>query len=101
MQFIPAGEAHPAMHFAGGRTVVPVEFFPPPVKMVLSVPFCLVEQRIDDLSGSGGIVELRSAQTEGPLLPPVRSALGQSAFGSQQPSHTSIIGDFIERSIPV
>ncbi|KGU96890.1 hypothetical protein X885_2129 [Burkholderia pseudomallei MSHR4372] len=46
------------MHFAGGRAIVSVEFFAQPVKVVLPEPFRLVEQRIDDLASSGGVIEL-------------------------------------------
>jgi len=58
VELVPAGEAHPAMHFAGGRTVVSVELLAQPMKMVLSESFCLIEQRIDDLASGGGIIEL-------------------------------------------
>lgn len=39
-------------------SVVSVEFFAQPVKVVLPEPFRLVEQRIDDLASGGGIIEL-------------------------------------------
>jgi len=57
MQFVSAGEAHPAVHFARRWAVVSVEFFTQPVKMVLSESFRLVEQRTDDLASSESIIE--------------------------------------------
>ena len=55
MQF---SKAHPAVHFAGGRTVLSVKFLAEPVKVVLSEPFCFVQQRVDNLAGGGGVIEL-------------------------------------------
>jgi hypothetical protein len=58
MQFVAACEAHAAMHFARGRAVISIKFLAQPVKVVQSESFRLVEQRIDDLASSGGIIEL-------------------------------------------
>ncbi len=46
------------MYLASRWSVVSVELFAQPVEVVLSESFRLIEQRIDDLASSGGIIEL-------------------------------------------
>lgn len=58
VEFIPARETHPAVHFASGRPVISVKFFAQSMKVVLSQAFCFVQQRVDDLASGGGVVEL-------------------------------------------
>jgi hypothetical protein len=66
MQFVPPREAHPAVYFAGWRSVISVKLFAQPMKVVLSESFCFVQQCVDNFASGGGVVEILDVAGDDP-----------------------------------
>jgi hypothetical protein len=66
VEFIPARETHPSVHFASGRPVISVKLFAQSMKVVLSQAFCFVQQSVDDLASGGGVGELLDVAGDAP-----------------------------------
>jgi hypothetical protein len=80
VQFVAARQTHPAMHLAGGRTIVAVEFFTQAMEMVLPQAFRFIEQCVDGLAGSRCVVEPLDVLRDDPKV-------GHRLAGGNDPNH--------------